>query len=1119
VTSPGPEPVSAEPIDPGLRQLLLRRTGSTEPPSVGEEADEIVPVIARLTSPGAVVPGLAIVARFGDVVTARVQLSQIFNIRRDPEVVSLKTTRRLQPGLAGSVADVHARSADLTGPGEPAPAGRGVIIAILDWGLDVAHANFRHADGSTRVLALWDQRGGAADSSPSPYGYGRVHSQHVIDNWLRSPDPYVHGYDVADADPHGHGMHGTHVTDIAAGNGRAPGSSPGVAPEADLLFIHLSADDTQREGDLGDSVRLLEAVSWAVETAAGRPLVIHMSLGRTGGPHDASPLVCQALDWLLSTSHGVAAVMSCGNYYETRMHAGGRIVPGGRATLDWEIPPPAEEPSELEIWYGGTDRMRVTLVDPVGKPIADLPPDSQAVVRAADGTVAVSGFHRSNDPGNGAHHVDLFVWSGATAGTYRIVLTAVEVQQGRYDAWIERTDPQRQSRFAAANATPDRTTGSICNGWLPLAVGAYDSRDPHHPPAQFSSRGPTGDDRVKPDVSAPGMGIRAARSSAPLPDGTRTRDALTVMSGTSMAAPHVTGAVALVFETVAGLRLPMSVTRFLIMESARHDPPRDEADRLRYGAGRLDAAAACRLAKALRGAQAVPPAASAQRPGLEPVRVLAAAGRPITGTDAVALADRPTSGRDVAAVVGEPGTGLSSLPFVWDGESAAGQLQVGTTTVDLEPEGPAEHRDAIDDATLAALERPGHALVQATSSGGFDISDFGSAPLPASPVATITADQTVRQVAISAGTRLYVRADQDGPGNRWVDMPGLSELLRLPAADRSMHVNVWVSHAARSSGLTAQQVSDLGVAAMRALLAAHADRAFPVGMVSRENGMVDAGGIVGGITLPMPRIPLSEPQCYLPVIAQVEGRLESINAWDIGAGVSLGPIQFNAQRGALIRFLARFWADDPDLFGSALGRPLAWTITAHEDHADLGVVDPSGSHVLHGTAADVPRLVSYLQSGTVGGAGRDGAWRRRVADCFRDAVAWPHVQDMITDVSTWWLEPALRLVRAEKIGPLDPAHPDGPVFVLTAILLSAAVRLSASLLPLLAGLRPWPGPDEKLAHWPDVLAAMPPRFAPLEPRLRRQQRDAERIRAQIERTLATAVPRAPAAGRESSSTA
>ena len=1070
---------SAEPIDPGLRQLLLRRTGSTEPPGPGEEADETVPVIARLTSPGALVPGLAIVARFGDVVTGRAQLSQVFRLRGHHAMVSLKQARKVQSALAGSVADIHARPADLAAAGEHAwggqvPAGRRVTIAVLDWGLDVAHANFRRADGSTRVLALWDQRPGPDAASPSPYGYGRVYSRETIDGWLRSPDPYAHGYDVADTDPHGHGTHGTHVTDIAAGNGRAPGSSPGVAPEADVLFVHLSADDTPSEGDLGDSARLLEAVDWAVTTAAGSPLVIHMSLGRTGGPHDASPLVCQALDWLLSTRPGIAAVMSCGNYFETRMHAGGHVGPGEEVTLSWEVPPPGEDPSELEIWYDAADRIRVTVTDPAGRRLADLPPDTQAVTRSASGAVMLSGFHRSEDPGNGGHHVDVFAWSAAPAGTYRVKLTAVEVRNGRFDAWIERTDPRRQSRFARADATSDRTTGSICNGRLPLAVGAYDSRDPRHPPAPFSSMGPTLDDRGKPDVEAPGMAIRAAQSSSPRPDGTRIRDASTEMSGTSMAAPHVTGVVALVFEAAAGLSLPMPVTRFLVMESARHDVAAGEAAARRYRAGRIDAAAACRLARTLRDARI--PAGGVREPPREP----------------------------------GPAAPPPRLQLAWDRESAVGQLRVAATAVDLDPADPAERRDAIDDATLAALRRPGHALVRSRGDGGFDVSDFGSAILPAPPVAAVTADPAVRLVTVDAGARLYVPADEAGTGPRWVDVPGLSELLSLPAADRSAHLGAWASATARATGLTDGQVRELGVARMRVMLARHADRAFPVRTMLREQGTVDAGGIVDGLTLPLPRLPLSEPQCYLPVIAQVEGRLESINAWDLGAGVSLGPIQFNAQRGSLIRFLARLWADDPELFGAAFREPLGWTILAHDDHADLRIAGQPGPCVLHGTAADAPRLVSYLQSGTVGGAGRDAAWRRRVAGCFRDAVAWPHVQDMITEVSAWWLGPALRRVRAEGIGPVDPGHPDETAFVLTAILLSAAVRFSASLPPLLAGLRAWPDTSGKLAHWRDVLRAMPSPFAPLEPRLRRQQRDAERIWAQLGTLASATAPAVPA---------
>ena len=265
-----------------------------------------------------------------------------------------------------------------------------------------------------------------------------------------------------------------------------------------------------------------------------------------------------------------------------------------------------------------------------------------------------------------------------------------------------------------------------------------------------------------------------------------------------MAAPHVTGAVALVSDTAAGLRLPMSVTRFLIMESARHDLPRDEADRLRYGAAASTRPprAAWRKRCAARRQRHTRRRCSAQdgsQSGFWP-----RPGRPATGTGAVALAGEPATGMDVVAVAGEPTPGLSSLPFVWDGESAVGQLQVATTTVDLEPEDPAEHRDAIDDATFAALRRPGHALVQAASSGGFDISDFGPPRCRPRPSRRSQPTRPCGRWQQTLG-HACMCADQDGPGNRWVHVPGLSELLCLPAADWSRHVDAWASQAARSS--------------------------------------------------------------------------------------------------------------------------------------------------------------------------------------------------------------------------------------------------------------------------------------------------------------------------------
>src|SRR5262249_38997281 len=148
---------------------------------------------------------------------------------------------------------------------------------------------------------------------------------------------------------------------------------------------------------------------------------------------------------------------------------------------------------------------------------------------------------------NGDNHIDVFLWADAPVGTWTTRLHGESVAVGRYHAWIERDDPAFQSRFTPECAVPATTTGTICNGCKTIAVAAYDAREVSHPIVSFSSEGPTRDGRRKPDISAPGAGIRAARSSRPRPV-YREMDGVTVKSGTSMANPHVAGAVALMFE-------------------------------------------------------------------------------------------------------------------------------------------------------------------------------------------------------------------------------------------------------------------------------------------------------------------------------------------------------------------------------------------------------------------------------------------------------------------------------------------------------------------------------------------------------------------------------------------
>ncbi|MEM9493079.1 MAG: N-acetylmuramoyl-L-alanine amidase [Myxococcota bacterium] len=130
----------------------------------------------------------------------------------------------------------------------------------------------------------------------------------------------------------------------------------------------------------------------------------------------------------------------------------------------------------------------------------------------------------------------------------------------------------------------------MCNGRKTIAVGAYDARITGAPMTRFSSSGPTRDGRAKPDIAAPGAGIRAARSrprrqqSGP--------DRVVQKSGTSMAAPHVTGTVALMFEAALPWRLTIEQTRAALLHTARPVTPVHRLDGIRSGAGRVDGVAA-----------------------------------------------------------------------------------------------------------------------------------------------------------------------------------------------------------------------------------------------------------------------------------------------------------------------------------------------------------------------------------------------------------------------------------------------------------------------------------------------------------------------------------------------
>lgn len=574
-------------MDPGLLELI----------AAGRPDDE-VSIIVRLHPGTFPPPMLRLVAQFGDVATGRARRGALVAIHAHPSVASLKAPRvyagevalpfadrpsPVEPGL--SEADPSPIDSDTRRPAGLVETGRGTVVAVIDWGIDFAHPDFRDPHGKTRLLAIWDQR---AKGRPAPYGYGRIHSRAAINSALKEADAFAALDYLPSASPSP--SHGTHVMGIAAGNGRAGGPA-GIAPEAELLFVHLGPG----LGDLGNSIDLLEAIDFVIRAVGDRPVAINMSIGRHAGPHDGTLLIERAIDWLIVNRPGTVVVQSTGNYFSRNVHMEGRLREARTMRLPFNLPRSDAHAATVELWYKGADRFVARAIGPGGTMVS-VDPGRNAPLLDASGQELAQLYHRVGDPNNGDNLIALVLRPMAPPGDWSLEITGTDVVDGRWHAWIERNAacPKCQAMFQPNRASRKTTTGSICNAMRTIAVGAYDGHDPEKPLALFSSVGPTRDGRQKPLLTAPGVRILSVRSRQSVHD----TPSYVRMSGTSMAAPHVAGTAALMLQ-VAGAQ-PIAALRRALFSTLDVPPSRTPGHADRWGYGLLNIEAAVAAARRLR---------------------------------------------------------------------------------------------------------------------------------------------------------------------------------------------------------------------------------------------------------------------------------------------------------------------------------------------------------------------------------------------------------------------------------------------------------------------------------------------------------------------------------------
>lgn len=449
------------------------------------------------------------------------------------------------------------------------PDGSGTIIGIIDDGCAFAHPNFvRVQDGvlASRVINLWDQGAAHPAAAPGGFSYGRELAAHDIDPLLNAH--VRHGivdedavYRAVDYEIPEIAAHGTHVMDIAAGSGRAPTSAPGVAPNADIIFVQLPAGARARGGPCLDSA-IVAGLRYIFDRAGKRPTVVNISYGGHLGPHDGNSTVEQIIDAEVAAQANRAVVVAAGNGFEADCHAGGNLAPGRGRRLRWVVKPEDPTANIVEVWYDAAAELEITLVTPAGTglgPVALGAPGHD--LKSKDGrriggidhqkSVAPAALNRIKIILNPTGSLPADATTPlAPCGTWQIRLRNVGQVRARWDAWIERDVSGRprgarrkQSHFDPDNADARGTLASYATGKLSISVGAYNTATQQV--ARYSACGPTRDGRRKPDVLAPAEEDAAGRGvlSASARSGRPRR-----MNGTSAAAPQVAGLVALLFQ-------------------------------------------------------------------------------------------------------------------------------------------------------------------------------------------------------------------------------------------------------------------------------------------------------------------------------------------------------------------------------------------------------------------------------------------------------------------------------------------------------------------------------------------------------------------------------------------
>ena len=463
--------------------------------------------------------------------------------------------------------------------------GQGVLIGFVDTGIDYQNPLFRKADGSSRILGIWDQT--LETGAPDPVNgfqalYGTQYSREEIDQALAAPDPLAL---VPSADENGHG---TFLASVAAGGEDPDQDFTGAAPRASIAMVKLKPAKAYlrdfyliREGaDAYQENDIMMGVAYLLHLARrfSMPLVICLGLGTNQGSHvGKSPLGLYLDD--INIYAGTAVITAAGN--ETGYGHHYRAVTRPEETLQTVELNVGEKDSgfSMEFWAQDVDIYRVGFISPTGEVVDPLPSSTEEenVIRFLVEQTEITVFSSIVNTATGSQMI-FIRFKDPMPGIWNLTVSSALNVTGAFHIWLP-------SRGFISDTTyflrpdPDTLVTGPGNSQYALTVSAYD----HTTGGVYihSSRGFSRSGQIKPELAAPGVNITGAG----------LRSGFVQRSGTSAAAAHAAGAAAILLHWGILERndpfMNTSAIKTYLIRGAKRNPALTYPNR-EFGYGTLD---------------------------------------------------------------------------------------------------------------------------------------------------------------------------------------------------------------------------------------------------------------------------------------------------------------------------------------------------------------------------------------------------------------------------------------------------------------------------------------------------------------------------------------------------